>query len=453
MDRQDVQKALDLLVTEYQARNPRSRELFERARKSLPGGNSRTGVYMAPFPFYAERGDGVYLFDADGHALLDFINNNTAMVLGHSHPAVVQAIQNQVTKGTGFSRPNALEIELAELLTSRVPSLELVRFCNSGSEAVLNALRAARAFTGKHKIAKFEGAYHGTSDDAFVSHIPPVGPDLGPADRPYSVPSSAGLPPATLKNVVVLPFNNPAACEAIIAENTGDLAAVIVEPLSSGAGFTLPQDGFLTRLRDITRRAGVLLIFDEIISYRISSGGAQEIYNVMPDLTCLAKIVAGGTPGGAFGGRADIMALYDPSSEAPKLPHSGTYNANPLSMAAGLATLRALTPEAYAKLDALTQRLTAGLEATFRQYGVQAQLTTAGSLLRVHFLASRPRNYREAAGEDNLLHRWLFFSLLKQGILWSSFANVSLPMETEHVDRLLSAVHSTLERHHSGVTG
>ena len=439
-----IQTSLENLIAEYKAQNPCSHEMFERARHSLPGGNSRTGVYMAPFPMYAQSGEGVYLVNLDGHRLLDFVNNASALILGHAHPAVVAALQERVAKGTGFSQPTVPEVELAELLQERMPSLERIRFCNSGTETVLHALRAAKAFTGRRKIAKFEGAYHGTSDYALVSHLPPLGPELGPAQRPRSVPSSEGLAPSILEDVVILPFNDATTCKEIINENGDDLAAVIVDPLSTGAGMTLPVDGFLTQLRNITEQAGVLLIFDEVISFRVSQRGAQELYGVRPDLTCLAKIIAGGTPGGAFGGRAEIMALYDPSCGGAKLPHAGTYNANPFSMTAGLATLRALTPAAYSKLDILTQRLGTGLKSVFQEAGMQAQVTVVGSLCSIHFLPTLPRNYREAALDDNLMHQWLLFSLLSQGILWSPKANVSLPMEETHIDQLISAVQSTL---------
>lgn len=200
----------DELIAEYTARNPHSRGLFMRAHESMPGGNTRTGVYFEPFPFYADRGEGKFLYDIDGHRLLDFVNNNTSLILGHAHPAVVAAVTEQVARGTAYSRPTALEIELAEELQERVPSLERVRFANSGTEAVLNALRAARAFTGKTKIAKFEGAYHGTSDHALVSHMPRLGPELGEVERPVAVASSAGLG-AALNEVVVLTFNDAAA--------------------------------------------------------------------------------------------------------------------------------------------------------------------------------------------------------------------------------------------------
>ncbi|MEA2529619.1 MAG: glutamate-semialdehyde -aminomutase [Thermomicrobiales bacterium] len=431
------------LVAQYVARNPRSRELFERAQASLPGGNTRTGLYMTPFPFYADRGEGKFLYDVDGHRLLDFVNNNTVLVQGHAHPEVVAAIVEQTARGTGFSRPTALEIELAEELQHRVPSLERVRFCNSGTEAALNAMRAARGFTGKAKIAKFEGAYHGTSDHALVSHVPPIGPELGPVDRPASVASSAGLGGAT-EEVVVLPFNNIAACEQIIAEHAADLAAVIVDPLMTGVGMTLPVDGFLSKLREVTARHDVLLIFDEIISLRVARGGAQSLYGVRPDLTAMAKIVAGGTPGGAFGGRADVMALFDPRPGA-RIPQAGTFNGNPVTMAAGLATLRLLTQEAYERLDALTARVADGLRAAFAAAGVTAQVTNVGSLFRVHFLPEPPRDYRAAAADDKRLHQALFFWLLNHDILWGLGGNLSLVMDEGDVDTLVTAVRSALE--------
>ena len=444
MKTERLQAMLDRAIAEYADNNPKSRRMFERARASLPGGNTRTGVYFPPFPIYADSGSGVHLTDVDGHRLLDFVNNNTALILGHAHPAVVQALQEQIARGTGFSRPLPLEVEMAELLRERMPSLERLRFASSGTEAVLNALRVARAFTGKSKIAKFEGAYHGVDEYAMVSHVPPLGPELGPPDRPRPFPSSAGITPAAMDQVVILPFNDPAACEAIIAGHADDLAAVVVDPLSTGAGMTLPTEGFLTQLREITERADVLLIFDEIISFRIARGGAQERFDVRPDLTCMGKVVAGGTPGSVFGGRAEVMSQYDPTTGHPGIPQSGTYNANPLAMVAGLTTLRLLTPEAYGKLEALTRRLGSELETAFTEAGLQAQVTTVGSLFRVHFLPEKPRNYREAAREDASIHRWLFFALLARGIYWKQGGNVSLPMEGEHVDQLICAVRSAL---------
>ena len=443
--KQEIQKSLDRLVEEYVANNPRSQQMFERAKKSLPGGNTRTGAYMAPFPPYAERGEGVYFIDLDGHRLLDFTNNNTALILGHAHPVIVKALQERVAQGTAFHRPTALEVEMAELLQERAPSLERVRFCSSGTEAVVNVLRVAKAFSGKNKIAKFEGAYHGIGDHALISHVPPLGAELGPEGRPHSVMSSGGISPSVADEVLILPFNDTAVCGEIIKQNADDLAAVIVDPLSTGAGMTLPADDFLTSLREITKDAGVLLIFDEIISFRVSRGGAQELYDVRPDLTTLGKIIAGGTPGAAFGGRTDVMGLYDPTSGSAIVQQSGTYNANPLSMVAGLATLKTLTSEAYEKLKVLNQRLGEGLDSVFKEAEVDAQITTVGSLCQIHFLPTVPRNYREAALDDQLMHRWLLFWLLNDGIMWGGHGNMSLPMENEHIDTLVSSVRKGLQ--------
>ncbi len=439
--------ALDAACAEEEAvfaeRNPRSAAMFARAAGSLPGGNTRTGVHMPPFPLYAERGEGVWLHDLDGHRLLDFVNNNTALVLGHAHPAVVSALREAVGRGTGFSRPTALEVEMAELIRRRLPSLERLRFCSSGSEAVINALRAARAFTGRTGTAKFEGAFHGIDDHAMVSYLPPVGPDLGPAEAPHSVASTAGLSSAALEDVVVLPFNDAGAVEAILAEHGSRLAAVIVDPLSTAAGLALPQEGFLERVRDAAHRAGALLVFDEIVSFRMGPGGVQEHLGVRPDLTCLGKVIAGGTPGAVFGGRKEVMALYDPGRGA-RIPQSGTFNANPFALTAGKVTLETMTPAAYARIAELAQAAARGLERVFGELGLAACVVVAGSIFRVYFLEKPPRNYREAAADDAPLQRWLHLRLLNRGIYWRQGGSISLPLEGEHVDQLVETVRDSL---------
>jgi glutamate-1-semialdehyde 2,1-aminomutase len=438
----EVRLALDALVADYVARNPRSRELAARAQASLPGGNTRTGVWLDPFPPYVQRAESHYLHDADGHRLLDFTFNNSSMILGHAHPAVVEAIQRQVTHGTGVNRPTELEIELAELLKERLPSLELLRFCNSGTEAVINALRAAIGFTGKRSIAKMEAAYHGIGDHALVSYLPPIGPDLGPPERPRAVPSSAGLSGAA-DEVVALPFNDLAACERIIAEHADRLAAVIVDPLMTNAGVIVPAPGFLAGLREATRRHRVLLIFDEIISFRVAAGGAQELYGIRPDLTTLGKVAAGGTAGGVFGGRADVMALYDPSAGA-RIPQSGTFNGNPITMVAGLTTLRLLTPEVYARMAALGRQLADGLSATFAEAGVAGSANAVGSIFRFYCTETPPRTYRETAHDDKRFHRKLFFWLLNHDIHQAQGGYIASITDDSHLDRLLSSVRAGL---------
>ena len=308
----------------------------------------------------------------------------------------------------------------------------------------MNVLRVARAFTGRPKIAKFEGAYHGIDDPAMISYLPVLGPELGPEDKPHSVASSQGLAPGTADSVVVLPFNDPAACAAIIRAHANDLAAVIIDPLSTAAGLTLPQAGFLESLRELTSAHGILLIFDEVVSFRISSSGTQGVYGIVPDLTCLAKVIAGGTPGGAFGGRAQIMAIYDPTSGHPGISQSGTYNGNPLVAVAGLATLRAMTPAAYSRLNKAAQQLGPELEETFQAAGIAASVVVAGSIFRIFFLPRPPHNYRQAALDSGAKHRWLNFWLLNHGIATRQGGCLSLPMTTQHTTRLVEEIRSAV---------
>ena len=432
--------SLDQLFADYTDKNSQSQRLFTRAQESLPGGNTRTGVFVSPFPVYANQGQGVHIVDVDGNRRLDFVNNATALILGHAHPAVASVLRERVESGTAFFGPTQLEIEWAELLRERIPSLKHLRFCSSGTEAVANALRVARAFTGRSKIAKFEGAYHGIDEPALISYIPPVTPELGPEETPNPVVSSAGLAPATPENVIVLPFNNAHACERLIRQHADELACVIIDPLSTAAGMTVPDADFLTTLRTVTEELDILLIFDEIVSFRMTPGGTQAAYDITPDLTCLAKVIAGGTPAGAFGGRKDVMALYDPTTGSPAIPQSGTYNGNPLVAVAGLATLNAMTPEAYDHIHTLTQRITTGLTEAFQNANTPCTIVTAGSLFRIYFLDKPPRNYREAAQDSREKHQWLYFYLLNHGILIRQGGCVSLPMTTEHADRLVNYV-------------
>src|SRR6266849_4399451 len=302
---------LERAVTDYQAKTPRSRQLFEEALRVMPGGNSRTTTFFDPYPFYIARGEGARIWDVDGAERLDFNGNYTSLVLGHADPRVVQAIQGAAARGMSFPGPSEHEVRLAELLTGRIPSLEAVRFTNSGTEATMHAVRVARAFTGRGKIAKFEGAYHGTHDWVLVS----VSPDLaeaGSRKRPRSLAYSSGVPDTVLKHTVVLPWNDIDACVKILEKQGRDLAALIVDPLMANAGLLVPQLGFLERLREVTDRLGIMLIFDEVISFRVSPGGAQARFGVRPDLTTLGKIIGGGLAVGAFGGRAEVMNYYDP---------------------------------------------------------------------------------------------------------------------------------------------
>jgi glutamate-1-semialdehyde 2,1-aminomutase len=433
--------------SEYIAKTRRSRALHEEAVAVMPGGNSRTTTFFDPYPFYIERGQGAHVWDADGNDRLDFNGNYTSLILGHAPELVVKAVQQAAERGLSFPGPSEGEIALAAELTRRIPSLESVRFTNSGTEATMNAVRVARAFTGRAKIAKFEGAYHGTHDWVLVSVAPPLKAS-GSRTNPRPLPSSEGVPPAVLKHVVVLPWNDAEACERILEKEGPNLAALLVDPLLGIGGILPPAPGFLERLREITTKHGIVLIFDEVISFRIARGGAQERFGVRPDLTTLGKIIGGGLPVGAFGGRADIMAAYDPRQGRARISHGGTFNANPLTMVAGLATLQALTPEAFARLEALGERLRGGttrlLEATRRK----GQVTGIGSLFCLHWATGDLTDYRSSRPKDPEAPMRVFLGLLNEGIILTQrgLGACSLAMADEDVDRFVNALARVLSR-------
>lgn len=438
---------LEHAINDYRAKTPRSRELFEEALRVMPGGNSRSTTFFDPYPFYIVRGEGSRIWDADGHERLDFNGNYTSLVLGHAHPAVVRAIQDAASRGMSFPGPSEHEIRLAESLTRRIPSMDVVRFANSGTEATMNAIRVARAFTGRDKIAKFEGAYHGTHDWVLVSvsHDPGMG---GSRKRPKPVPWSAGVPATVLKHVVVLPWNDLDACLKILDKHARDLAAVIVDPLLANAGMIPTRPGFLERLREATARLGIVLIFDEVISFRVAPGGAQERFGIAPDLTTLGKIIGGGLAVGAFGGRADIMNYYDPRGGGARISHGGTFNANPLTMAGGVATMEALTPEAYARLDALGDRLRDGVARLMRRLRYPGQVTGLGSLFWIHHTRRRLTDFRSALPADPRAPARVFMEMLNEGFLMSQrgLGACSLPMDDADVDRFVEALGRALER-------
>jgi glutamate-1-semialdehyde 2,1-aminomutase len=434
-------------VHEYTAKTARSRALFEDALLAMPGGNSRTTTFFDPYPFYLQRGQGAHVWDADGNDRVDFNGNYTSLVLGHAPPAVVQAVQRAAESGLSFPGPTEHEVRLAEALCRRLPSLERVRFTNSGTEATMNAVRLARAFTGRPRIAKFEGAFHGTHDWVMVS-VTPDPKEAGGRRRPKPVAWSAGIPPAVLKNVVVLPWNDADACEAILEKEAASVAAVIVDPLLSNGGMVLPADGFLARLRALTERLGILLILDEVISFRIAAGGAQERFGVRPDLTTLGKIIGGGLPVGAFGGRADVMSYYDPRGGQPRISQGGTFNANPLTMAAGLATLEVLTPEAYARLDALGERLRTGVARLLAATRRKGQVTGVGSLFWLHWTPGALSDYRSTRPRDAAPGMQVFMGLLNEGIVLTprGLGACSLAMTDDDIDRFINALARVLAR-------
>ena len=424
-----------------------TRRLYEEARRYIPGGTSRLHYYFPPHPIYARRAHGATVVDVDGVARLDFLNNMTSLIHGHGNAAVKAAIVEQLDRGAAFSEPSEPEVGLARLLVERVRSVERIRFANSGTEAVMLAVKLARAFTGRSRLAKFEGFYHGYYDHVQVSYA--SGPaDWGPAAAPASTPSSGGLADSVPGEVLTLPYNDRDAVERLLTRHGRGLAALLVDPLSNRAGFPLPAPGFLAFLRQLTRDLGIVLIYDEVISFRVAPGGAQGKYGGEPDLTAFGKIIGGGLPVGAVGGRAPIMALLDPSERAPLVASGGTFSGNPLTMSAGLAAMAQLTPEAYDRLDRLGARLRAQATAAFAAAGVPGQLTGDGSLLRILLTTTPVTDYRSSlagalpAGQMARLHRLL----LDEGIIVSpsGLGALSTPMGEGEVDAFVTALRRAL---------
>ena len=380
----------------------------------MPGGDTRTIAFHAPYPLTIADGAGPRIWDADGNDYIDLLNNYTALIHGHAHPAIVEAVSSQLPRGSAFPAPNEHQTRLAEIIADRVTSVEMVRFCNSGTEAVMNAIRAARAFTSRELIVKIEGGYHGTYDDVEVSVHPD--PSVAGSDAaPVGVLETRGVPGNTLHNVMVIPLNDVGAAERLFAARGEDVAAVIVEPVMGSAGALPATADFLESLRALTVEHGALLIFDEVMSFRLGYGGFQEHVRVRPDLSTFAKVIGGGFPVGAFGGRAAVMEQFDPSRSSP-LWHSGTFNGNVVTMVAGVAAMVAYDAEAVERTNRLGDRLRSGLQSVLSRLEVRADVTGYGSLVGLHLGVDKAANYRAAAHARGDLSRLLHLSLLLDGV-------------------------------------
>lgn len=423
-----------------------SHALYNRALASLPGGNTRTTVFMKPYPIYAARGAGCRVWDIDGNEFIDCINNFTSLIHGHAHPALVKAATAQMALGSAFGLPTESEVNLAELLASRLPSVEQVRFTNSGTEAVMMALKAARAFTGRPKIAKCEGAYHGSYDYAEVSLDPT--PEAWGRNAPVSVAYAKGTPENVLADVVTIPFNDPEAAVSLIREHGSELAGVLVDPMPNRAGLVPADKAYLEALRAVTREVGALLIFDEVITFRLGYHGAQGLWGIDPDLTTLGKIMGGGFPVGAVGGSAEVMSVFDPRSGKPALPHGGTFSANPVTMRAGIAAMELLDHNAFKHLDTIGDAVRAGIDEAFRRHGVPGRTVGLGSLLKIHFSDHEVRDYRSAYLTGQAAKCQTVFSqgLLNRGILAAGYGLMALstPMTMRDVDAIVTAASESL---------
>ena len=387
-----------------------SERLFARARRLIPGGvNSpvRSFGAVGGTPRFIVSGSGARVRDADGNEYLDFLGSWGPLVLGHAHPAVVEAVQRAAADGASFGAPTERELELAELIARAMPSIEMLRLVSSGTEAAMSAIRIARAYTGRSKLIKFNGNYHGHADGLLVK--------AGSGAATHGVPTSAGVPPGYAAETLVAEYNDLASVEALFDANVNRVAAVIVEPVAGNMGVVAPGDGFLEGLRSLCDDNGALLIFDEVITgFRVAYGGAQERYRVRPDLTCLGKIIGGGLPVGAYGGRADVMQMAAPLGPAYQ---AGTLSGNPLATAAGIACLHELArPGVYDTLETLGAETETGLRAAGDATGVPVAVNRVGSALTAFFTGAAVTTWEEAASSDTGRYAAFFHGLLERGV-------------------------------------
>ncbi len=423
----------------------RSANLFGRSQALIPGGvNSPVRSFRAVGggPLFIRRGQGSRVWDADGNEFIDYVQSWGPLVLGHAHPEVVDALSEALSRGLTFGAPTEGELELAELITNALPSVEMVRLVSSGTEAAMSAVRAARAFTGRDKIIKFAGCYHGHADGLLV--------EAGSGGATYSVPNSAGVPAAYAGETLVARYNDLASVERLFEAHAGGVAAVILEPVAGNVGVIPPSDGFLEGLRTLTRRERALLIFDEVITgFRVAYGGAQTLYGVTPDLTCLGKIIGGGLPVGAYGGRREVMEVVAPLGS---MYQAGTLSGNPLAVTAGMATLRALArPGVYEGLESLSSRLVQGIAAAAAETHLPLVMNRVGSMMSAFFNDGPVVDADSAMNSDRVRYAAYFRRMLESGVYLAPSAFEAAFLSTAHteadVDYTIQAAARALEPH------
>jgi len=425
-------------------KHDKSLELFEAALSLMPGGvNSPVRAFKAVggHPIFIDRASGCLMYDADGNEYIDYVLSWGPMIAGHTHPAVTEALKEAVSRGTSFGAPTALEIELTRMVRDAFPSMELVRLVNSGTEATMSAIRLARAHTGRDKILKFEGCYHGHADSLLVK--------AGSGVATLGVPDSPGVPADFAKNTLTAPFNNFEALKMIMENNGSDIACIIVEPVPGNMGVVPSADGFLRMLREITTQYGTLLIFDEVMSgFRVAYGGAQELYGITPDLTCLGKIIGGGLPVGAYGGRKEIMEKIAPSGPVYQ---AGTLSGNPLAMTAGIETLKILSqPGTYERLNRLSEQLSQGFSDAAKSAGATIYNTGVGSMVCTFFTEGPVTDYESAKKSDTVAFGRFFLAMLEEGIYLapSQFEAIflSIAHKEEHVEKTIRAANKAFRK-------
>lgn len=421
----------------------RSKTLFESAKQVIPGGvNSPVRAFksVGGNPLFIRRAEGAYLYDEDGNTYLDLINSWGPMILGHAHPAVVEAVQGVLKDSFSFGAPTEIEVEMAQLVCEAVPSIEKVRMVNSGTEATMSAVRLARGYTGRNKFIKFAGCYHGHGDSFLIA--------AGSGAMTFGVPNSPGVTAGTAADTLIAPFNDLEAVEQLIVVNPGEVAAIILEPVTGNMGVVLPAPGFLEGLRTLCDREGIVLIFDEVMTgFRLSWGGAQQRLGVTPDMTCLGKIIGGGMPVGAYGGKREIMDYVSPDGPVYQ---GGTLSGNPLAMRAGFATLSILRdqPEIYAEIEANSNTLVAGLRSVFTEKGVAHTATQLGSMFTFFFGEQTVGNFEEAKTCDTAAFGVFFQKMLAAGVYLppSQFEAlfISRCIGEKEIDHILTAARQAL---------
>lgn len=410
----------------------KSKELFLRAKEIIPGGvNSpvRAGRAVGVDPLFIRRADTCYLWDMEGKRYIDYVGSWGPMILGHRHPEVIQAISDALDNGTSYGAPTDLELNLAKMVVETVPSVEMVRMVNSGTEATMSAIRLARGFTGRNILIKFDGCYHGHNDSCLVA--------AGSGLATFGIPDSPGVPGELAKLTISLPFNNLEAVEVTVEKYADQIAAIIIEPIAGNMGVVLPEEGFLEGLREITKENGILLIFDEVITgFRVSPGGAQGLYNIMPDLTCLGKIIGGGLPVGAYGGRRDIMSRVAPDGN---IYQAGTLSGNPLAMAAGMTTLMILkNKEIYAKLEEKSRLLFSGLIDAAKRAGVDIVINRVGSMGSIFFSKNPVVDFDSVKETEKTKYVSFYKEMLAQRIYLAPSPFEAMFISSAHTEKIIN---------------
>jgi len=435
--KQDVSKR-------YLERTGKSREHLEAAKKYLPGGDTRAAGYYGPYPVFIERGQGCRVYDCDGNEYIDLVNNFTSLIHGHAHPRLIEAARAQSEKGTAFAAPSIIQYEHARHLCDRVPSLDMVRYCNSGTEATLFTMRAARAFTGKDGFIKMDGGYHGVHDFVEANTIA----DFTAEGLP-SVRLERGVPARVADDLHIAPFNDLEATESILQKHHDRIAGIIMEPMLGSGGLIYPQAGYLQGMRELADRYQVLLVFDEIITFRLSRGGLQELEEVRPDLTALGKLIGGGYPVGAFGGRGDIMARFDPN-HPETVAHSGTFGGNNNTLAVGLVALEMYGQGEADRINGLGDRLRHGFQSAMARVGIRGRAGGCGSLVGTIWTGRELNNAKDVVLgflESGDLSAVLHWEMLNRGIFFASRGMyvISTVMDEAIIDKVIAEFEGALE--------